>query len=128
MPSERPTAKKLMLKPGARLLLVNAPPGYAESLGPLPSGVTVRTSGGGEADAIQLFVRSRKELESSLPRLKAGLGPGGMIWLTYPKGTSRAKADINRDSIREYAKTIGLEAVAIFSLDDDWSALRLNPA
>jgi hypothetical protein len=58
--------------------------------------------------------------------MKAALNPGGMIWVTYPKGTSKIKSDVNRDSIREYAKTLGLEAVAIFSVDDDWSALRLK--
>ena len=52
--------------------------------------------------------------------------PKGIIWVTYPKGTAKIKSDINRDSIREYTATVGLEAVAIFSLDDDWSALRLK--
>ncbi len=51
-----------------------------------------------------------------------------MLWVTYPKGTSKVKADINRDIIREYARTIGLEAVALVSVDDTWSALRLKQA
>jgi hypothetical protein len=51
-----------------------------------------------------------------------------MIWVTYPKGTSKIKSDINRDSIWKYAQTIGLEAVAIFSVDGDWSALRPKAA
>ena len=49
-----------------------------------------------------------------------------MIWVTYPKGKGKIKSDINRDSIREYSASIGMEAVAIFSVDDDWSALRLK--
>jgi len=60
--------------------------------------------------------------------LKSVLGPKGILWATYPKGTSGVKADINRDIIREYARTIGLEAVALVSIDETWSGLRLKPA
>jgi len=72
-------------------------------------------------------VTSKKELDEQLVKLKARLGSKGILWVTYPKGSSRIKADINRDIIREAALSVGLEAVAIFSLDEDWSALRLKP-
>jgi hypothetical protein len=49
-----------------------------------------------------------------------------MIWVTYPKGTSAIETDINRDSIRTYAEILGLETIAIISVDSDWSALRLK--
>jgi hypothetical protein len=75
---------------------------------------------------VQLFVASRKELEAQLGKLKGVLTPKGLLWVTYPKGTSKVKADINRDSIREYAQSLGLEAVAMVSVDDNWSALRLK--
>ena len=71
---------------------------------------------------------SKNELNHKLQRLKTSLAPNGIVWVTYPKGTSKMKTDINRDSIREYAQTIGLEADAIFSVDDDWSALRMKAA
>ena len=46
------------------------------------------------------------------------------MWVTYPKGTSKTPTDINRDIIAVYARTIGMEAVVNFSVDDTWSALR----
>ena len=75
---------------------------------------------------MQLFVTARKELEAQLGSLKSALQPKGLLWVTYPKGTSKVKADINRDTIAEYAKTVGLQAVAMVSVDDTWSALRLK--
>jgi len=36
------------------------------------------------------------------------------------------KNDINRDTINTYAHTIRLEGVAMISIDEDWSALRLK--
>ena len=77
-------------------------------------------------DVIQLFVANRAELEAQLPGLKLLLAPKGMIWVTYHKGTSKVKTDINRDSINAYAHSIGLEGVAMISIDEDWSALRLK--
>jgi hypothetical protein len=50
----------------------------------------------------------------------------GLLWVTYHKGTSKQKSDINRDSIAAYALTIGLQAVAMIPVDDDLSALRLK--
>ena len=120
--------EKLMLKSGQTLLLLNPPAGYETSLGAMPKNVKLTTTPSGKADAIQAFVSSRKELQDSLPKLKKIINPAGMIWVTYPKGTSSIKTDINRDSIRTYAETLGLETVAIFSVNSDWSALRLKVA
>jgi Protein of unknown function (DUF3052) len=120
--------EKLMLKPGQTFLLLKAPDGYEKSLGALPKGVMLTTAASGKVDAVQVFASSKKELQDTLPKLKDITSPMGMIWVTYPKGTSGIKTDINRDSIRTYAKTLGLETVAIFSVDSDWSALRLKVA
>jgi len=105
--SSKPLSQKLALKPGQRFLLLDAPPGCKDALGPLPEGVTLTTKAGGKADAVQVFATTRKELRDALSKAKAALNPGGMIWLTYPKGTSRIGSDINRDSIREYTESVG---------------------
>jgi hypothetical protein len=124
--SEKTIAQKLFIKAGQRLLFVGAPAGYPDQLGPLPEQVTVVPAAEAPIDMIQVFVDSRAELEAQLPRLKGLLAPKGMLWVTYHKGTSRVKTDIHRDSINAYAKSIGLEGVAMISIDDDWSALRLK--
>jgi hypothetical protein len=124
--SDTPIAKKLQIKPGRIVLLVNAPKGYATRLGKLPNDVKVLKSPSKPADVIQVFVASRRELEAQLPKLKAKLNAGGALWVTYYKGTAKVKTDINRDSVNAYAHTLGLEGVAIISIDDDWAALRLK--
>ena len=126
-PSSKPISRKLQVKPGNKLVIINAPKGYMEKIVPnLPKDAEVAEGTSGKMDVIQIFVKSRKELESSLPKIKSKLRTGGSIWVTYPKETSTMKADVNRDVIREYAPRIGMEAVAIFSVDDVWSALRLK--
>jgi hypothetical protein len=124
--SNKSVADKLMIKAGKSVLLVNAPPRYDKVLGKVPAGATVETDTAKGADIIQVFVENEKQLKQQLPKLKKSLKPGGALWVTYYKGTSKTKTDINRDSIAEYASSIGLEGVAIISVDDDWSALRLK--
>ncbi|MGA2066243.1 MAG: hypothetical protein ABSG86_14805 [Thermoguttaceae bacterium] len=124
--SDKSVAEKLLIRPGQKILLVNQPKGYRAVLGAIPKGVTLLKEAAEAADLIQVFVGSRKDLEAQLPRLKPLLAPKGLLWVTYPKGTSKRKSDINRDSIAAYAGTIGLQAVAMISVDDDLSALRLK--
>jgi hypothetical protein len=115
-----------LVKERYRVLVVNPPAGYAESMGELPKGAVLVVKPQPETDLIQLFVSSRKELEDSLPKLKKSLKSNGLLWVSYPKGTSGVKADINRDTVNAYAQSIGLQGVAMISIDDTWSALRLK--
>ena len=126
VPSSKSIPEKLQIKPGRIVLFVNKPSGYDKLLGPLPKGVGVTDESGRFIDVIQVFVESASQLAKELPRLKSMLSAKGMIWVTYPKGSSGMQTDINRDSIAAYASTIGLEGVAIVSIDDVWSALRLK--
>ena len=76
--SGTPLAKKLGIKPGCRLLVVNAPDNYDELLKPLPEDVEIqdaqaRTSvravhtSQHDVDLIHLFTNSRDELFSNSP-------------------------------------------------------------
>jgi hypothetical protein len=124
--SEKTTCQKLLIKEGQTVLILNPPQGYLDSLSDLPPEVTILEKTGGMADIIQVFVTSLREVKEQLPSLKAILKPKGILWMTYPKGTSKVKTDLNRDILREYALTVGLEAVALFAVDETWSAMRLK--
>ena len=124
--AEKSVAEKLLIKEGYRVVVINEPQDYRVLLGRLPDGVALATKPDAPADLIQVFVTSRKDLEDRLPGLKKVLKPKGLLWVTYPKGTSKVKADISRDTIAAYALSIGLQAVAMVSIDETWSGLRLK--
>ena len=126
--SDKPVYEKLMIKPGRKVRFINAPAGYDTILGGLPVGVTVveDARSAQAVDVVQMFVANRAELEARLPGVRAVLRPGDILWVTYLKGTSKIKTDINRETINAYAHTIGLEGVSIVSVDDDWSAMRFR--
>ncbi len=126
--SDKTVAQKLLLRPDHLFVLLNAPHGYLDTIGALPSDVRVVRQATGPADVIQVFITSQREFEASIPSLKLALKPKGILWITYPKGTSPMASDINRDTIWRYARTVGMDAVAMFAVDKDWSALRLKVA
>jgi hypothetical protein len=117
-------AQKLGIKPEQRIALVGAPEGYAGSLEKMVPGVRLSNSLEGPLDFIQLFARSRSELEESFPRLAAKLGESGMIWVSWPKRSSGIESDLREDVVRDTGLAGGLVDVKVASIDDEWSALK----
>jgi hypothetical protein len=123
--SQKTLAHTLMLKRG-RLLLIRTPAGYAGRVGPQPEGLSVVTESASPFEAIQLIVADRAELEAEVPGPRALLAPGEHAVGQLSRGTSSVATEINRDSIRAYARTVGMDAVARVAIDDNWSAIRLK--
>jgi hypothetical protein len=124
--SEKTVAQKLGLKTGMKLAVQMPPDGLAALIGALPSGAELSFEATKACALILMFARDKAALVKGLPACKRKLAPGGALWVAYIKGTSVLKTDINRDSIREYVATIGLDTVSQIAIDDDWSALRLK--
>ena len=117
-------ARKLLIAPDARVLLLNAPIGYAKKLQPLPSGVTV-TDKRGTADVAIAFVRDSAELK----RLASGfpaLEEDAILWVAYPKGGGKAGTDIDRDTLHAAMEKHELVGVTLVALDETWSAMRFR--
>ena len=78
-----------------------------------------------EYDIILSFHRD----EDSLVRLKRDLIPklaqNGMIWMFWPKKSSKVHSSLSRDSIRAYGLECGLVDIKIASLDETWSGLKM---
>lgn len=123
--SEKPILIRLQVKPERTLLVINPPERYLDKIGDLPAGAHL-TQEIQPSFIIQVFIRNQPELVAALERYSPLVLPGGMLWLTYPKLTSKLRGDINRDSINAYAQQNGWTGIAMISIDDDWSALRLK--
>ena len=125
--SGTPLVKKLGIKPGSRLCVIDAPPGYARTLGPLPDGVRpVRTLARTLAlDCIQLFITRRAQLERRFGSLVRALAPDGMLWVSWPKKAAKVPTDVTEDVIRGIALANGLVDVKVCAVDDVWSGLKL---
>lgn len=121
-------AGKLRMQPGQRVLIMNAPTGYLEQLGTLPKGVDVRDAPDGKVDFVHLFVRDIVELEELGPVALNAVTYDGLLWISYPKRSSKVDTDISRDTGWNVIAQAGLRPVMQVSVDETWSALRFRPA
>ena len=121
-------AQKLRLPPRRPAAVVNAPEGYLELLGP------VRSSDSPALDFVQLFVSDAAELRELGPAAIRLVRPGGLLWITYPKGgKTRGVTDLpatpwwhRRDVLGEITGETGYVPVAQVAIDDHWTALRFR--
>lgn len=125
---DNPLAKKLMIRPGNRVLVRNAPPGYREKLASLPGDARLADEGEGLCDVVLHFVRSKAEVDAqALDSLKA-LREKGLLWMAYPKRSKTVQTDINRDAGWEALWEAGWVGIGIIAIDETWAALRFRPA
>lgn len=122
--SGTPLTRKLGIKPGARLALVNAPEGFEAVLGELPDGVALSRRLRGRRDVIVAFFVRHAELERRLPALRGALEPDGGLWLAWPKRSSGVETDVSETDVRELGLAAGLVDNKICAIDETWSGLR----
>ena len=122
-----PLAQRLQIKSG-KLIVLNAPKGYAEVLTTELNHLTVSTRASGQAEAVLLFVNSLAEVAERTPKAIKAVKPDGMLWIAYAKGTSKVKTDVNRDKLWAAVQPIGWQPVRQIALDDVWSAMRFKPS
>lgn len=121
-----PLARKLKLPAGGRSAVVGAPGDYLARLDP-PAGTPVATTLDGPLDWVHIFVRTSAELAAIVPALTAALDPGGVVWISYPKGTSKRQEDLTRDRGWEPLEGANLKWLSLVSIDETWSAFSLRP-
>ncbi|MCQ3930849.1 MAG: hypothetical protein DPW16_10355 [Chloroflexi bacterium] len=127
--SERPLIQRLGIKAGHKCLILNAPDGYLNTLGELPPDTTLTTEPDGSSyDLVQVFVWNKADVDTLAPIAIDTLKHDGLLWMTYPKKSSKIKTDITRDIGWEAVNAKGLEIVAAISIDDTWSGLRFRPS
>jgi len=123
--SGAPLAKKLGIKAGFIINLVNAPEHYFELFTDLPAELEFSDDPEIKKDFIHFFTLQKEEYITLLPALKSQLKPDGMIWASWPKKSSKVVTDITEDIIRNYAIEIGLVDIKVCAVDEIWSGLKL---
>jgi hypothetical protein len=121
--SGAPIGKKLGVKPGHKVVVLDAPDGYAARVVD-SSPVATR----GKGDVVLAFARDSKGLSKVAPKAFASVAEGGLLWIAYPKKTSGIATDLSRDHGWDVVTKAGWQGVSLVAVDDAWSAMRFRPA
>ena len=124
--SGKPLAAKLGFKPGMNVIFINPPESYPKDLGKLPDAITIKKRLAGSFDLIHVFVTREADLLKRLPALAKAIADKGMLWISWPKGTSSMETDLNgnivRSTVLKNQKT--LVDIKVCAVDEDWSGLK----
>jgi hypothetical protein len=118
-------AKRLQLRAGTTLSLLNAPADVEERLKVELAGVVPASEG--EAGAALLFVGDLADVRDKAPAAFDAVAAGGPVWIAYPKKSSGVQTDVDRDTLWSAVLEMGWAPVRQIAVDETWSAVRFRP-
>jgi hypothetical protein len=121
-----PLYDKLRLQAGQRALVMNAPQSFYTTLGDTLNSINVLSEPEGELDFAIVFSPDSGELAATLPEVVAHLVEDGLLWVAYPKRSSRVKTDLSRDLFWDILRAYGYRAVTHVYIDPFWTAMRFR--
>jgi hypothetical protein len=117
-------ARKLHVKPGMSVAVVNAPPGFDRTIGRLPAGVTRDASLKGALDLVLLFVVTKKALKEQWPKALKALKADGALWISHPRKGSGIDSDLTAmGGDWEVSADSPWQPVSRIAVDEVWSAV-----
>lgn len=121
--SGTPLAKKLGIKEGYKISLYHQPEYYFNLFTDFPENVKVINKT--KVDLIHYFAKEEKQLQKDITKLKDQIEQNGMIWISWPKKSSKVETDITEDVVRNIALKNGLVDIKVCAVDETWSGLKL---
>jgi hypothetical protein len=123
--SGTPLVKKLGIGVNARVCTRNAPAKYVELLQPLPSGVSFQAEPTESTDVVHVFVDRKAVLSKALSERRNFLRADAVVWISWPKQSSKVPTDIIDQTIRTLALPLGFIDVEVCAVTEVWSGLKL---
>jgi len=123
--SGTPLIDKLGIKPGTKLLLIHPPDDYYSLL---ETNIKDQLCKKNETpDLVHLFVKTSKEFENEMKKLKAVCKKNTSIsiWVSWYKKSAKIPTDVTEDVIRNYALKNDLVDVKVCAVSEIWSGLKL---
>jgi hypothetical protein len=122
--SGTPLPKKLGIKAGFRVTLVDAPPDVRSQLSAPLATCEIVSDGKIPLDFAMVFTKSKPALAKEFQRMTKRLAPSGMLWVSWPKKSSGVATDLDENIIREIGLAAGLVDVKVCAVTDVWSGLK----
>lgn len=121
--SGKPLAEKLGLKPGMSAAILNAPDDYAAILNTdVPYSENTDSH---NLHFVQIFCLEKECLSQILQDLIKTIDRNGMVWVSWPKKSSKVPTDIDENVIREVCLPMGWVDVKVCAVTEIWSGLKL---
>lgn len=115
--SNKSLTEKLGIKPKMKVVVLGAPENYLHEV----SWVDKLSK---DADLVQYFTKSLTDLKKKFPALKASIKRDGILWISWPKKSSKAETDLDENLIMQIGLKNGLVDVKVIAIDKVFSGLK----
>lgn len=122
--SGTPLPKKLGIKDGFHVSLIEAPSDVRAELKSALANCEIVSDGKGPLDFVLLFSKASSHLAKEFKRVARQLAPAGILWVGWPKKTSGVQTDLDGNVVRDVGLAAGLVDVKVCAVTDVWSGLK----
>ena len=117
--------KKLQIKSGFKIKVINAPENFPSIIGNIPSDTIFSFDDLKDFSALLIFAITKSDLLNTLK--KETIGIKTICWIFYPKAKSKLASDLNLMQSWEDLKTFNLTPCGSAAINETWTALRIKP-
>lgn len=122
--SETPLARKLGIKPGMLVGILNEPAEFRSALAPIPPGVTLIAQPDAGCDVIVVFGANAAHLRTGFEQALRLVRAETALWVAWPKKSSGMDSDLSFREVQSLGLESGLVDNKVCAIDEQWSGLR----
>ena len=122
--SGTPLPKKLGVKPGHRVALLDMPADVKAELKADLAHCQMASNNAGPLDLAMIFVKTQADMKKQFSRFAKQLAPAGMLWVSWPKKSSGVASDLDENIVRKIGLDTGLVDVKVCAVSEVWSGLK----
>lgn len=119
--------KKLQIKPGFKVAVINAPANFDAIIGHAPSDIAFSFSTTEQYNALLLFAITKADMLGALNQEHPKIDQKTITWIIYPKAKTKLASDLNLMQSWDELKKYNLTPCASAAIDAIWTAIRIKP-
>ena len=120
--------KKLQIKQGFKVSVVNAPENAPAIFGDIPKAVEFVYQMQANSEAYLVFAITKADMFTALDKIKPFIGDKTIAWIFYPKAKTALAADLNLMQSWDDLPKYDLAPCGSAAVDQIWTGIRVKPA
>lgn len=120
--------KKLQLKPGFKVSVINAPENASTIFGDIPTEITFSNDIQQQQEAYLIFAITKADMFAALKAIEKSIADKTIVWIFYPKAKTPLAADLNLMQSWEDLTKLNLAPCGSAAVNEIWTGIRIKTA
>ncbi|WP_113661176.1 YdeI/OmpD-associated family protein [Pedobacter nanyangensis] len=125
---ENQLLKKLQIKPGFKVSVINAPENAAAILGDIPPSISLNYGISSKQDGYLIFAITKADMFAALNAIEKSINDKTITWIFYPKAKTPLAADLNLMQSWDDLVKLNLAPCGSAAVNEIWTGIRIKTA